>query len=167
MVEKCGEKVKKNLDANQNFSLKEVGEICVVLGAFYGLLLSQKLCPGIINGTLQDNASWKMIARFVMGCVFVVAIFFTMLKFVESAKIENSYALLVFRGIIPYTLIGMSLFLFADILSQKLGLLEMQTKNPDHGEKGANQCGDEDESANLLEIETANCDFPEAPDHDV
>ena len=44
----------------------------------------------------------------------------------QYVSIENSYALLVLRGIIPATLIGMSLFSFGDLLNKSLGLLEVK-----------------------------------------
>ena len=95
-----------------------------MLGSFYGLIMSQKLSPGMICGHLLDDSWLKMYARFTMGMSLIASWIFTKdLITAFSSEINNSYIMLILRGIIPGLLLGMSLFFFADYIYVILGLL--------------------------------------------
>ena len=101
----------------------------IILGAFYGLLLSNWLTPGVISGKPMDDSLFKMAARFILGLFLVMPwLLFRILVQSYATQTSNAYTLLLFKGVIPGLLTGVSLFWFADVLNEKLGILKMQKK---------------------------------------
>ena len=43
--------------------LEDIDTLAYIFGAFYAMLLAQKSSPGLLSGTLVNEAYWKVAAR--------------------------------------------------------------------------------------------------------
>ena len=107
----------------QTKSLIDIGEVTYLFGAFFAILSCQKVYPGLITYPIT-NDTWEKITSRTFIATLLVAPWILLLYFMKHhSKISDPYALLLFQGIIPAIGTGFSLFLFADLVSKKLGVL--------------------------------------------
>lgn len=98
----------------------------------------------------MDDSLFKMSARFIIGMFLVMPwLLFRILVQSYASETSNAYALLLLKGVVPGLLTGVSLFWFADVLNEKLGVLKMQ-KRPAAAEKEEKNGGEEDEEEKAL-----------------
>ena len=127
----------------------DIGEISYLFGAFFAILISQKVYPGLIAYPIT-NDTWEKITSRTFIATLLVAPWILLLYFMKHhSKISAPYALLFFQGIIPALGTGLSLFLFADLVSKKLNVLpanedSKQEDNDEEEEKGKLLKQDED-----------------------
>ena len=126
-VDKCGED--QLTGAYQSRGLTDCARGYMSLGAFFGLLISQKFAPGIISGTPENPAFSHKLARFVTGILLFTICHF-LRELVTKATINNIYAQL-YLEVIPELLLGLSLFLFGDLMNRRFGLLRMEVVTKD------------------------------------
>ena len=101
----------------------DIGDVSYLFGAFYGILVSQKVSPGLISYPVVNDTLTKRVSRTIIA-ICLVAPWIVLLYLVRKhSKNAGPYELLLFQGMIPSLGISVSLFLFADILSNKLGMM--------------------------------------------
>ena len=129
--------------AYQANSLIGFCHIVTVFGAFYGLLVMQKVNPGIISNLHFDLAgdNWlKRITRLVIAFILVNICMFLDHVISKSTSDLDIYMKMfiainfriymkMFIAINFGLLTGMSVFMFADLLNKQLGLLSSKPIN--------------------------------------
>ena len=118
------------------------------------MLVTQTYLPGLISGEVVDETWSNRLLRVILG-VSVTAVWIILIKLVEKADLTNPYILMIFEQLLPKTIMGLSFFFVADLLSRQLGLLKIEKcKNQETVEKdkmAAREDGDDDREALLLE----------------
>lgn len=126
--------------------MKGIGDFGMVYGAFCGLLLSQWFTPGIISGETVRDLWYKKGARLAIA-IALSYIWMGVQKLVSKAGFTDPYIVLFAKQFVPFALIGLSTFYFADLISSRVGLFEMMNKQDDNGEK------DEEKNINVSDKE--------------
>ena len=112
--------------------MKGIGDFGLVYGAFCGLLLSQWFTPGIISGETVKDLWYKKAARLALATALYY-ISMGVQKLVSKAGFSDPYVLLFAKQFVPFLLIGLSTFYFVDLISSRVGLIEIPEKQADDG----------------------------------
>ena len=111
--------------AFQSKGLANFGDITYTFGAFWAILIQQKVSPKIIRGNEVDPRWWKMFLRWFVAA-FLSGIFVTIMAWLqETDGFIPTYSLL-FSAISCKLACSFAFFLVADLVNVKLGLLKME-----------------------------------------
>ena len=101
-----------------------MGSLGFQYGLFLGLLVTQTYLPGLISGEVVDETWTKRLLRVILG-VAVTTVWTILIKIVGKAGLTDPYVLMIFKWLLPTTIMGLSFFFVSDLLSRKLSLLKI------------------------------------------
>ena len=120
LAEKCGTKALTG--AFQARSLTDAGEIGFLSGAFYGVTLARYMTPKLLTGRVTETALWGAGCRLMLACL-ITAPWLLIPVLVKKVGVDDPYLLMVFKKLLPATLMSFSYFYIADLVNHRLGLL--------------------------------------------
>ena len=118
-------------DAFQNRGYSTSGLLACVYGAYAGCLLQTHFYPKLISQEPINDTMWRQAGRILLTAGLVVP-WVIIIIVLEVANVTSAYTLFFAKTLIPSTLIGFTLYYFADLVNMRLGLLEV----PGDGAKG-------------------------------
>ena len=106
------------------------------------MLVTQTYLPGLISGEAVNETWTNRLLRVILG-VSVTAVWEILIMMVGKADLTNQYVLMIFEELLPKTIMGLSFFFVADLLSRQLGLFKMKPRK--NQEKASNKMDPIDE----------------------
>ena len=120
----------------QEKGLIDSGDIAKVFGVLIAIVISQKVYPGLISYPITNDTWCKLVSRVVIAKLLKLPWKLLESYLKENSTNDNPYAIFLFLSIIPALGTCMSLFLFADLVSKKLGVIpESEKKEHDNEEE--------------------------------
>ena len=134
------------------------GDISYTFGCLWAMLIQQAIHPKIISGNAIGENWWKRIARWLIAVIGSM-IFITVMGWLqETDGFIPTYSLL-FSAITCKLCCAFSFFLVADLISYRLGLINMVPYDAEEGDADGEHLANEaenDEDKSLLKNSNQN-----------